>query len=89
MCGADHHKHCVKHCTYGAVTSYYYSLIGNTYSSFTQFIDWKYTGKLDKIFSRDFEIWILILLKIYITQKNKMAEFKMVEFKMANIIGKK
>ena len=47
------------------------------------FIDWKYTGKLDKIFSRDFEIWILILLKIYITQKNKMAEFK-----MADIIGK-
>ena len=31
------------------------------------FIDWKYTGKLDKIFSKDFEIWILILLKIYIT----------------------
>ena len=27
MCGADHHKHCVKHCTYGAVTSYYYSLM--------------------------------------------------------------
>ena len=48
-----------------------------THSSFTQFIDWKYTGKLDKIFSRYFEIWILILLKIYITQKNKMAEFKM------------
>ena len=43
----------------------------------------------DKIFSRDFEIWILILFKIYITQKNKMAEFKMVEFKMADIIGKK
>ena len=40
-------------------------------------------GKLDKIFSRDFEIWILILLKIYITQKNKMAEIK-----MADIIGK-
>ena len=49
-----------------------------------KFIDQKYTGKLDKIFSRDFEIWILILLKIYITQKNKMAEFK-----MADIIGKK
>ena len=32
----------------------------------------------------------MILLKIYITQKkNKMAEFKMVEFKMADIIGKK
>ena len=58
--------------------------LSNTYSSFTQFIDWKYTGKLDEIFSRDFEIWILILLKIYITQKNKMAEFK-----MADIIGKK
>ena len=28
MCGADHHKDCVKHCTYGAVTSYYYSLTG-------------------------------------------------------------
>ena len=36
-----------------------------------KFIDWKYTGKLDKIFSRDFEIWILILLKIYITQKKQ------------------
>ena len=34
-------------------------------------LDWKYTGKLDKIFSRDFEIWILILLKIYITQKTR------------------
>ena len=63
--------------------------LSNTYSSFTQFKDWKYLGKLDKIFSRDFEIWILILLKIYITQKNKMAEFKMVEFKMADITGKK
>ena len=41
------------------------------------FIDWRYTGKMDKIFSRDFEILILILLKIYITQKNKMVEFKM------------
>ena len=48
-------------------------------------MDWKYTGKLDKIFSRDFEIWIFILLKIYITQKNKMAEFKMVEFNTAAI----
>ena len=34
-------------------------------------IDWKYTGKLDKIFSRNFEIWILMLLKIYITQKKQ------------------
>ena len=55
----------------------------NTYSSFTQLIDWKYTDKLDKIFSRDFEILILILLKIYITQKTRL-----VDFKMANIIGK-
>ena len=45
--------------------------LSNTYSSFTQFIDWKYTGKLDKIFSRDFEIWILVLLKIYTTQKKQ------------------
>ena len=43
---------------------------------------------MDKIFSRDFENWILILLKIYITPK-KMAEFKMAESKMADIIGKK
>ena len=50
-------------------TSYFF--LSNTYSSFTQFKDWKYTGKLDKIFSRDFEIWILILLKIYITQKKQ------------------
>ena len=35
------------------------------------FIDWKYTGKLDKIFSRDFEIWILILLKIYKPKKTR------------------
>ena len=34
MCGADHYKHCIKHCAYGAVTSYYYSLIAKTLTRF-------------------------------------------------------
>ena len=45
--------------------------MGAVIENLTQFIDWKYTGKLDKIFSRDSEIWIFILLKIYITQKKQ------------------